>query len=164
MENINRNAVEEHKRLHNADVGMDKCDGCGHIFKPSRQEALEIVMMEFAEYLSVKGMKKLAKICASLGYTPAELGIEVINYTFGEEEDDAPADGTPHRYEIFLRSGASRFVTADEVTFDEDVEEMTGDVIKTIVFSRDGRIVAQMDRDTEFIMVEDTEKDDDKEE
>lgn len=154
MENIDKHLEEEIKRLHDTAADLAKCNGCGHIFKPSKQEALEIVTKQFGEYLAVKGMKKLAKLCAALGYTPAELGIEEVNYAFGEEKDDDNENGVLHRYEIFLRSGASRFVTADEVIYDEDIDDRTCDTIKTIQFLRDGRIVAQVDRETQFIVSE----------
>ncbi len=156
MENVDKNPMEEYmdlqKKLHETDI----CNRCGHISKPSRQEALEIVMKQFGEYLAIKGTKKLAKLCAALGYAPAELGINGISISLdGEEEDDAHDDGAPHRYEIFLRSGAGRFVTADEIIYDEDIDDRTCDTIKTIQFLRDGRIVAQVDRETQFIICED---------
>lgn len=156
MENIDKNAMEEYrdlqKKLHETDI----CNRCGHIFKPSKQEALEIVMKAFGDYLAVKGMKKLARMCAALGYAPAELGINGISVSLdGEEEDDTHDDGAPHRYEIFLKSGASRFVTADEIIFDEEIDDSTGDVMKSLNFLLNDRIVAQMDCDTQFIICED---------
>lgn len=163
MENIDKNFDEKIKELHNALTELARCNGCGHIFKPSKQEALEIVMKQFGEYLATKGMKKLAKLCAALGYAPAELGIAGISISLdGEEEDDTHDDGAPHRYEIFLRSGASRFVTADEVIYDEDIDDRTCDTIKTIQFLRDGRIVAQVDRETQFIVSEEKDGEDNK--
>ena len=162
MENIGEKIDEKIKEVHNELTELVRCNGCGHIFKPSKQEALEIVMKQFGEYLSSKGMKKLAKMCAALGYTPAELGIEEVNYTFGEEKDDDNEIGVLHRYEIFLKSGASRFVTADEVIYDEYIDDRTCDTIKTIQFLRDGRIVAQMDRETQFIISEEKDGEDNK--
>lgn len=156
MENIDKNLMEEYrglqKKLHETDI----CNRCGLLSKPSRQEVLEIVMKQYGEYLATKGMKKLAKMSAALGYTPAELGITGISVSLdGEEEDDTHDDGAPHRYEIFLKSGASRFVTADDIVFDEEVDDSTGDVMKFLNFLLDGRIIAQMDRDTQFIICED---------
>lgn len=156
MENIDKNPMEEYrdlqKKLHETDI----CNGCGYIYKPSRQEALEIVMKQYGEYLATKGMKKLAKMSAALGYTPAELGINGISVSLdGEQDDDAHDDGAPHRYEIFLKSGASRFVTADDIVFDEEVDDSTGDVMKSLNFLLNDRIVAKMDRDTQFIICED---------
>lgn len=158
MENIDKKFDEKINEL----TELVRCNGCGHIFKPSKQEALEIVMKQFGEYLAIKGMKKLAKLCAALGYTPDELGIGEVNYTFGEEEIDDNENGVLHRYEIFLRSGASRFVTADEVIYDEDIDDRTCDTIKTIQFLRDGRIVAQVDRETQFIISEEKDGEDNK--
>lgn len=156
MENIDKNLEEEINRLHDAAAGFARCNGCGHILKPSKQEALEIVMKDLGDYLAVKGMKKLSRMCTSLGYAPAELGINGISVSLdGEEDDDAHDDGAPHRYEIFLKSGASRFVTADEIIFDEEIDDSTGDVMKFLNFLLDGRIIAQMDRDTQFIICED---------
>lgn len=160
MENIDKKFDEKIKELHNELTELVRCNGCGHIFKPSKQEALEIVMKQFGEYLATKGMKKLAKMSAALGYTPAELGIGEVNYTFGEEKDDE--NGVLRRYEIFLKSGASRFVTADEVIYDEDIDDRTYDTIKTIQFLRDGRIVAQVDRETQFIISEEKDGEDNK--
>lgn len=162
MENIGKKIDEKIKEVHNELTELVRCNGCGHIFKPSKQEALEIVMKQFGEYLSIKGMKKLAKLCAALGYTPDELGIGEVNYTFGEEEIDDNENGVLHRYEIFLRSGASRFVTADEVIYDEDIDDRTCDTIKTIQFLWDGRIVAQVDRETQFIVSEEKDGEDNK--
>lgn len=157
MENIDKNLEEEINRLHDAAASFARGNSCGHISKPSKQEALEIVMKEFGDYLAVKGMKKLARVCASLGYAPAELGITGISISLDGEEDDDDAhdDRAPHRYEIFLKSGASRFVTADDIVFDEEVDDSTGDVMKFLNFLLDGRIIAQMDRDTQFIICED---------
>lgn len=162
MENIDKNFDEKIKELYNELTELDRCNGCGHIFKPSKQEALEIVMKQFGEYLATKGMKKLSKLCAALGYTPAELGIGEVNCTIGVEEDDDNENGVLHRYEIFLRSGASRFVTADEVIYDEDIDDRTCDTIKTIQFLRDGRIVDQVDRETQFIVSEEKDGEDNK--
>lgn len=156
MENIDKNLMEEYRYLQKKLAETDMCNRCGHISKPSKQEALEIVMKQYGEYLATKGMKKLAKMSAALGYTPAELGINGISVSLdGEEDDDAHDDGAPHRYEIFLKSGASRFVTADDIVFDEEVDDSTGDVMKFLNFLLDGRIIAQMDRDTQFILCED---------
>lgn len=160
MENIDKNFDEKINELHNALTELARCKSCGHILKPSKQEALEIVMKQYGEYLATKGMKKLAKMSAALGYTPAELGIGKVNYTFGEEKDDE--NGVLHRYEIFLKSGANRFVTADEVIFDEDIDDRTYDTIKAIQFFRDGRIVAQMDGETQFIVYEGKDGEDNK--
>lgn len=162
MENIGEKIDEKIKEVHNELTELVRCNGCGHIFKPSKQKALEVVMKQFGEYLAVKGVKKLAKMCAALGYTPAELGIEEVNYAFGEEKDDDNENGVLHRYEIFLKSGASRFVTADEVIYDEDIDDRTCDTIKTIQFLRDGRIVAQVDRETQFIVCEEKDREDNK--
>lgn len=162
METIGKKIDEKIKEVHNELTELVRCNGCGHIFKPSKQEALEIVMKQFGEYLAIKGMKKLAKLCAALGYTPDELGIGEVNYTFGVEEIDDNENGVLHRYEIFLRSGASRFVTADEVIYDEDIDDRTCDTIKTIQFLRDGRIVAQVDRETQFIISEEKDGEDNK--
>ena len=152
---MDKNFDEKINELHNALTELARCNRCGHIFKPSKQEALEIVMKEFGDYLAVKGMKKLARMCTALGYAPAELGITGISISLdGEEEDDTHDDGAPHRYEIFLKSGASRFVTADDIVFDEEVDDSTGDVMKFLNFLLDGRIIAQMDRDTQFIICE----------
>lgn len=162
MENSDKHLEEAIKRLHDTAADITQCNGCGHIFKPSKQEALEIVMEQFGEYLATKGMKKLAKMCAALGYTPAELGIEEVNYTFGGEKEGDNENGVLHRYEIFLKSGASRFVTADEVIYDEDIDDRTCDTIKTIQFLWDGRIVAQVDRETQFIVCEEKDGEDNK--
>lgn len=150
--------LEEYDKIM-ADAAVD-FRAPGNMLRPSKQEALEIVMKDFGEYITDKGMRKLSKICALLGYTPAELGIDDVNFTFGDGIEDGHEDGAPHRYEIFLGSGASRLVTADEIIFDEEIDDGTGDVIKTIHFLRGGKIVAQMDRDTEFIIC-DEEKDND---
>lgn len=156
MKNVDKNPMEEYWDLQKKLCETDICNCCGHIFKPSRQEALETVMKDFGDYLAVKGMKKLARMCAALGYAPGELGINGISVSLdGEEDDDAHDDGAPHRYEIFLKSGASRFVTADEIIFDEEVDDSTGDVMKSLNFLLNDRIVAKMDRDTQFIICED---------
>lgn len=156
MENVDKNPMEEYRDLQKKLAETDISNRCRHILKPSKQEALEIVMKDFGDYLAVKGMKKLARMCDALGYALAELGINGISISLdGEEEDDTHDDGAPHRYEIFLKSGASRFVTADDIVFDEEVDDSTGDVMKFLNFLLDGRIIAQMDRDTQFIICED---------
>lgn len=46
--------------------------------------------------------------------------------------------------------------------YDEDIDDRTCDTIKTIQFLRDGRIVAQVDRETQFIISEEKDGEDNK--
>ena len=65
-----------------------------------------------------------------------------------------------HRYEIFLKSGASRIISADEIIYEEEFDDNAMKSIKKICFLRNDCIVAQIDRDMNFIIVEEdtTEK------
>ena len=103
MENIDKNLDELINELNNALTELAelaRCKGGGHILKPSKQEALEIVMKQFGEYLAIKGMKKLSRMCSGLGYTPAELGITGISVSLDGKDDGAPetAQDTGTRY------------------------------------------------------------------
>lgn len=58
------------------------------------------------------------------------------------------------RYELFLKDGKTRFVDAEYVSVEHMFDEIAGESHSSVLFYRDGDIVASVNPDTEFVAVE----------